>query len=198
MVTNFAIDMPVPIGVLLKNENKLAEMGKILDDYMKLVPTIAATGNYLLPNHSTVEFDATQFHGIPFGDHQLTVARMRGTQILRATEETAVKRLQGILPVVEDWHTRMTFLKVEVSHLLYVRINKNFILGNLGQTVKNSVNYGERHHVSIEKSHWTDSSPQRPSKEHECSRGLYNYCSWSMSLCLQQYVSYNSNNRAPI
>ncbi len=66
------------------------------------------TGHYLLPTHSTVEFDATH---ILFGGDQLTVARMRGTH---ATEETAVKRLQGNLPVVEDWHTRMTFLKVKI------------------------------------------------------------------------------------
>ncbi len=89
-------------------------MGEIMDEYTKLVPTKIDTGHYLLPTHSTVEFDATQFHSILFGGDQLTVARMRGTQILRATEETAVKRLQGILPVVEDWHTRMTFLKVKI------------------------------------------------------------------------------------
>ncbi len=94
MVTNFA-------GDLLKNENKLAEMGEIMDDHMKLVPTIAATGPYLLPNHSTVEFDAKQFHGILFGGDQLIVARMRDFACYRGD---CSQRLQGILPVVEDWH----------------------------------------------------------------------------------------------
>ena len=81
---------------------------------MKLVPTMAVVGHYMLRNN-VLEFDATQFFKILFGGDQLTVARMRGTQALRSTEETAMLRLDGILPVVEDWQARMTFLKVGVS-----------------------------------------------------------------------------------
>lgn len=88
-----------------------------MDDYMNLVPTLIATGHYIPRNNSALEFDATQFHSILFGGDQLTVARMRGTQVLRTTEETAVKRLQGLLPVVEDWHTCMTFLNVTVDSM---------------------------------------------------------------------------------
>ena len=85
-----------------------------MDDYMKLVPTMAVVGHYMLRNNNVLEFDATQFFKIIFGGDQLTVARMRGTQALRSTEETAMLRLDGILPVVEDC-ARMTLLKVGVS-----------------------------------------------------------------------------------
>ena len=42
----------------------------------------------------------------------MTVARVRGTQALRQTEDTAVNRLQGLIPVIEDWHARMALVKV--------------------------------------------------------------------------------------
>ena len=96
----------------LQNENKLDEMGKILDHYMTLVPFIPGEDDVLLPTGSKVTIDTTQFHPVLFGGDQLTAARIRGTQILRDTEETPVKRLEGIVPVVEDWHAGVALLKV--------------------------------------------------------------------------------------
>ena len=87
-------------------------MGKILDYYMKLVPTLKAEQCVSLPNGSVVNTDNTQFFSILFGGDQLTVARMRGTQALRDTHDTAVDRCEGITPVIEDWHARMALLKV--------------------------------------------------------------------------------------
>ena len=98
--------------MLLLNENKLEDMSKILEHYMKLVPSLSAEGKYTLSNGEVISFDDTRFWEVLFGGDQLTVARIRGTQALRDTEETALNRLQGIVPIVEDWHTRMTFLKV--------------------------------------------------------------------------------------
>ena len=63
------------------------EMAKILDHCMTLVPLIAA-------EHESV--DNIQLHPVLFGGDQLTVARMRGTQALRDTEETPVPSLEGI------------------------------------------------------------------------------------------------------
>ena len=87
-------------------------MAQIVDQYMKLVPSKAATGEYVLPNRSVIEYDNTKFFKILFGGDYLTAVRMRGAQSLRATEERAVDRLDGVIPVVEDWHTRMTLVKV--------------------------------------------------------------------------------------
>ena len=104
------------MGVLLYNENKLDEMSKILEHYHSLVPTMESTKLVGLPNGGEIEVDDTQFHPILFGGDQLTVSRMRGAQILRDTHDKATDRFEGIVPVIEDWHARMTFLKVSIHN----------------------------------------------------------------------------------
>ncbi len=105
------------MGVLLHNENKLDEMSKILDHLMKFVPTLPKEGEISLPDAaSKVTFDDTRFFKILLGGDQLTAARVRGTQALRVTQDKACDRLQGLIPVVEDWHSRMAL--VDVSDLL--------------------------------------------------------------------------------
>ena len=59
-----------------------------------------------------MDYDTTEFFKILLGGDQLTVARVRGTQALRQTEDTAVNHLQGLIPVIEDWHARMALVKV--------------------------------------------------------------------------------------
>ena len=107
--------MQVPLGVLLLDENRLDDMGKIMEHYMTLVPTLFSEGQYNLPNGCSLSFDNTRFFPVLFGGDQLTEARMRGTQALRDTQDKPFDRLEGVIPVVEDWHTRMTFLKVYLS-----------------------------------------------------------------------------------
>ena len=68
-------------GVLLHNENKLDEMGKILEHLMTFVPTLPSEGELTLPNGSRIEFDNTSFSKILLGGDQLTVARVRGTAV---------------------------------------------------------------------------------------------------------------------
>lgn len=97
---------------MLLNENKLDEMGLILEHYMKLVPTVEAKSHLTLPCGTTREVDDTTFHSILMGGDQLTVARIRGVQALRDTEAKRKDRFEGIIPVVEDWHARMILMKV--------------------------------------------------------------------------------------
>lgn len=89
-------------------------MSHILTHYMKLVPTREAKGQHTLPNGISISFDDTRFHEILIGGDQLTVARVRGAQAIRDTHDKRVDRFEGVIPVVEDWHARMTFLKVYV------------------------------------------------------------------------------------
>ena len=93
------------------NENKLDEMSMILEYFMTLVPTKPNEGHLVLPNGCTVDYDTTSFLNILLRGDQLTVARVRGTQALRQTEDTAVNHLQGLIPVIEDWHARMSLVK---------------------------------------------------------------------------------------
>ena len=88
------------MGVLLYNEKKLDEMSKILEHYHSLVPTVESVQLLELPNDSQIEIDDTQFHPILFGGDQLTVARIRGVQILRDTQDKPADRFEGIIPVM--------------------------------------------------------------------------------------------------
>lgn len=100
------------MGVDLHNENKLDEMSKIMDHYMKYVPTIETKINLDLPNGDSMVLDDTRFSSILFGGDQVTAVRMRSTQALRDSHDNAIDRLEGLLPIVEDWHTRLTLMKV--------------------------------------------------------------------------------------
>ena len=46
------------------------------------------------------------------GGDQLTASRIRGTQAQRRLQDKAVDRLEGVIPVVEDWQARMALMKV--------------------------------------------------------------------------------------
>lgn len=46
------------------------------------------------------------------GGDQLSVARARGSQLIRANSENNLDRLAGLLPVAEDWHTKVIFMEV--------------------------------------------------------------------------------------
>ena len=100
------------MGVLLYSENKLDEMSKILEHFMQFVATVPKEGRVLLPNGSFLDYDNTRFFRILVGGDQLTAARIRGTQAQRHLQDKAVDRLEGVIPVVEDWHARMALMKV--------------------------------------------------------------------------------------
>lgn len=88
-------------------------MANILEEFHeKYVPTVPAEGSVTLPDGSTRTYDDTKFHKLLFGGDQLTVARARGAAELRSLNAKCVHRLEGLTPVVEDWHARMTLMKV--------------------------------------------------------------------------------------
>ena len=54
------------------------------------------------------------------GGDCLSVTRARGAQYIRRASELAVHRLDGFLPVAEDWHAKLCLLEVLLL-LLVVR-----------------------------------------------------------------------------
>jgi len=50
------------------------------------------------------------FFQILIGGDQLTVARMRGVQVLRDTHAKRVEQFEGLIAVIEDWHAWMTIV----------------------------------------------------------------------------------------
>ena len=106
----------VPIGVFLKNENKLDDMSEILDELHKYVPMIRTTQVVEIsgPRETTrpITIHTDHFNHILIGGDQLTVARVRGCQRVKANSHTGRSRYEGLVPVIEDWHTKMCFMKV--------------------------------------------------------------------------------------
>ena len=79
---------------------------------MQYVPCVPKEGHHLLDNGVSITYDNTHVMKLILGGDQLTAACVRGTQALRVTEEKVLDRLQGLVPVVEDWYARMAFTKV--------------------------------------------------------------------------------------
>ncbi|KAL5510576.1 hypothetical protein EMCRGX_G006142 [Ephydatia muelleri] len=106
----------VPLGVMLKNENVLGDMIDILDGLHQYIPTtttsqmldVCAEGGHT----RAVEVKLHNFSYIPLGGDQLTIARIRGSQSILSNSDNGEERLEGFVPVTEDWHTKMCFMEV--------------------------------------------------------------------------------------
>eukprot|EP00731_Ephydatia_muelleri_P020858 Em0013g585a len=106
----------VPLGVMLKNENVLGDMIDILDGLHQYIPTtttsqtldVCAEGGHT----RAVEVKLHNFSYIPLGGDQLTIARIRGSQSILSNSDNGEERLEGFVPVIEDWHTKMCFMEV--------------------------------------------------------------------------------------
>ena len=102
----------MPLGVLLYNENKVDEMCKILDELHKYVPANAVKHQITLPDGQDLIHNDFKMHPILMGGDQLTTVRVRGAIGIRSSHDNSQDRLEGIIPVVEDWHTRQILMQV--------------------------------------------------------------------------------------
>ena len=62
-------------------------------------------------------------HRILIGGDQLTAARARSAQKAKLNAQTPSKRLEGLVSVVEDWHTKANLLGVSIvcKYSMFVR-----------------------------------------------------------------------------
>ena len=102
----------VPLKVLPIDENKLNEMKHVLRHFMKYVPTKEAEGCLVLRNGSQVAFDNTRFNTKLIRGDQLTACHVRGTRLLRDSQDKWVDLFKGLKSVAEDWHARMALMQV--------------------------------------------------------------------------------------
>ena len=84
----------------------------IMEYLHKYVPTLMKEQSVILPDGEVMKSNTTDMWEILFGGDQLTVARCRGATGIRSSHLTSLTRLEGLIPTVEDWHCRMTLLKV--------------------------------------------------------------------------------------
>lgn len=92
-------------------------MCEIMDKLHDYVPAKQVVETFdIFEDGNPVEMEECVFHQILLGGDQLTVARARGSAAIHADHIahicTSRDRLEGLLPVVEDWHAKQCLLKV--------------------------------------------------------------------------------------
>ena len=102
----------MPLGVIMRNENKLDQMCLILDDLLKYCPTHAEEEKLMLPDGNEMSHRKVKVFEIGIGGDQLTCARIRGAQGLRRNHDCTDHQLKSFVPFVEDWHSRLTLMTV--------------------------------------------------------------------------------------
>lgn len=101
------------MGILPKNENKGSEMVEILSHLHQYVPILEYTETTrVLETDETVEVPKASVHPIFLAGDQVTANRARNAIKAKANEDKPALRLEGLVPVAEDWHTKLNFLGV--------------------------------------------------------------------------------------
>lgn len=101
----------------LLNENHLSEMCKIMENLQEYVPSVSREEILEVANQ-TVTLEEVTCLPVLLGGDQLTTARARGAQAIRSSHDNARDRLEKLVPVIEDWHARLTLAKVFINHYL--------------------------------------------------------------------------------
>jgi hypothetical protein len=86
-------------------------MIEIMEELHQYVPTTTSSTSAII-NNEVVTIPIEKLHCICLGGDQLSAARYRGSGTIRSNSTSATKRLEGLVPVSEDWHTQVTLLKV--------------------------------------------------------------------------------------
>ena len=103
----------MPLGIIPKSENKTEEMVSIMDHLHQYVPMVEKTDFRYVPSiNTTVEVTTAKVKPILFGGDQLTVARAKGAQKAKVNSVSPSNRFDGLVPMIEDWHTKVILLKV--------------------------------------------------------------------------------------
>lgn len=105
--------MQVPLGILPKNENNSEEIVEIVSHLHQYVPVIEFEEEQ--PIHSSNEIvmvPKAVFSPVLLGGDQLTASRVRGAKKAKVSDNVPSNRFEGIIPVAEDWHTKMNFMGV--------------------------------------------------------------------------------------
>ena len=95
------------------NENKNEERIQILSYLHQYVPVMEYDEDLFVPSiNEEVTIPKALFSPVLLGGDQLTAAHARGAKKAKLSADIPLKRLEGIVPVAEDWHTKMNFMAV--------------------------------------------------------------------------------------
>ena len=104
----------VPLGVLHKNETVYEDMIDILEEYKNYVPFKTVTLPEPITEGTTVIMKDKSYVKTLLGDDYLSAVRAHGSQLILRTSELKERRLDGFLPVSEDWHSKVCLLEASI------------------------------------------------------------------------------------
>ena len=87
----------------------------IVEHLQQYVPLETEVDKLSIPGVGEREVHADKFHHLLFGGDQLTAKRARGSQHVRNNSLRGKDRLEGLKPVVEDWHAKVCLLGVSCT-----------------------------------------------------------------------------------
>ena len=117
----------------MKNENKTDEMISILEHLQHYAPTLQAVDSVVDPEtNEVVTITSQKTHWLLIGGDQLTVERIRGCRRTRHNADTESGKLKELIPVVEDWHSKVAKLKVCLFEML---LHFQYILNHIHASI---------------------------------------------------------------
>ena len=97
-----------------------------------VVPMQQVTRELPVPGQEPIHMADQNYWITILGGDLLSAVRVRGAQRIRNNSPTSEAKLNGILPVAEDWHCKLYFMEV---HILLIKI----FLFNIYATYANSL-----------------------------------------------------------
>ena len=105
------------MGILPKCETSHEDMIAIMEHLQQYVPLETETSTINIEGVGEKEVHADRFHHVLFGGDLLTAKRARGSQHVRSNSLRGKERLEGMKPVVEDWHAKVCLLGVSLHYI---------------------------------------------------------------------------------
>ena len=97
----------------MKDENQLDEMVDILTTLHQYVPIHQVTDTATVPGNEEEQPITNEIlHKLLIGGDLLTAVQAKGAQRIRSNSEHPVGRLEGFIPVFEDWHAKVCLMEV--------------------------------------------------------------------------------------
>lgn len=128
----------------MKNENKMEDMVDILTHMHQYVPFHADTKTLEVlgaEGLEEVQLQVERLHHLLIGGDQVTAERVKGAQTLPKNSTHAVGRLEGFVPVSEDWHAKVCYLQVHTA-MLVTYLNSNCVSDMEGCALLHVIIYG--------------------------------------------------------
>lgn len=88
------------------------DMVKIMEEVHEYVPIHSESQQVEVPGRQPMSVTCDEFHYTLFGGDMLTAARARGSKNIVSNSQRGKDRLEGVIPVVEDWHAKLCLLEV--------------------------------------------------------------------------------------